>query len=231
VGHLFGPEVYIERTWSKFGTFHVTCPLTHCPPRQHARLAIALAPPVCPWGGLDGRRAQEGRRAPSPPPTGPFRVCPNMSPANWPIWVCPKDLGVSKRSGCVQNGPLKPKPPPPRPPSGPQGPRPAYGGPGPGPRPSCSKYISLVQGRVVNPSQVLPHPPGYISLLMTTPPAGSTPPWSPATGLPGPQATARGLRGRGRAPGSPSTGQCRGCPNSLHQLASLGCVQNDPGSG
>jgi hypothetical protein len=150
VGHLLGPEVYIERTWSEFGPFHVTCPPTHCPPRQHARLAIALAPPVCPRGGLAGGRALEGaggrRKAagpPSPPPTGQFRVCPKMSPANWPIWVCPNP--GHRQLGCVQRIWVCPKRPARRPsrrpPAAPKAPAPAYGGPGPGPRPSCSTYI------------------------------------------------------------------------------------------
>jgi len=95
VGHRFGPEVDIERTWSKFGLFHVTCPPTHCPPRQRARLAIAPASPVCPPGAFDGRRAQAGAGrlpCPRPPPTGQFRVCPNLTPP-------------TGQFGCVQTHP------------------------------------------------------------------------------------------------------------------------------
>jgi hypothetical protein len=75
----------------------------------------------------------------------------------------------------------------------------------------------------VNPFQVLPHPPGYISLLMTTP--SPAPPGIASHGLPGRRATVRGLRGRGARPGltvnwpirvcpkrTPPTGQFRVCP-------------------
>ena len=79
-------------------------------------------------GGLDGRRAQAGAGrlpCPRPPPTGQFRVCPKLSPANWPVWVCPKptpptgQLRVCPKMGpptgqfgCVHNGPPGAHPPP-----------------------------------------------------------------------------------------------------------------------
>ena len=81
VGHLLGPEVYIERTWSKFGPFHVTLPPNPLPtpparPPRHRPCAPRLPSggPGRPVGAGGRRRAQAGAgRPPGPAPT-----------ANWP---------------------------------------------------------------------------------------------------------------------------------------------------
>jgi len=183
------------------------------PPRHRP-----CVPRLPPGGTLDGRRAQAGAGrlpCPRPPPTGQFRVCPKLSPANWPVWGCPKIWVCPKRPARRPSAAPRPRAPVWAPPSAPKAPRPADRGPAPGPGPSWSRYISG-QGTGRTPSRLGPILPD-IYLCSWPPPAGSTPrpPHAPAR-LPGRRATARGLRGRGPP------------PRTHRQRVSLGCVQTNP---
>ena len=93
VGHPFSPEVYIERTWSKYGPFHVT----H---RVRTGMSKVVPPGGPPRGCIHGpslpaNLGASKNRGSNPPPTG--QSAEGVSKPQRQL----ASLGVS--TGCVQN--------------------------------------------------------------------------------------------------------------------------------
>ena len=176
------------------------------PPRHRP-----CVPRLPPGGTLDGRRAQAGAGrlpCPRPPPTGQFRVCPKLSPANWPVWGCPKIWVCPKR-------------PARRPAAAPKAPRPQgrpTGVRGPA-RARRGQNISLVRDGGERLPGSAPSSRIYISARDYPPPGPRLGPSRPRRSPRPPGDGARPAWQGAAPPDSPSTGQLRVCPNQSHQLA------------